>query len=187
MLTKEGLEYVHNYLYGPSTQHFIGLAYGNWGQGIDSETIISSEVLTQRLSPVSVPTQVWDELELRYYTEININLNLPSALTFNRIILFKNGKQNRSVAVSQFGGNSAVLSSTNTYEIGDRIFYSGHLYQIAGVNGQTITFNQVIFPNSGAGEIIDASGIILAVFYLIDDQTLYSNSDLNLRLKISSL
>lgn len=187
MLTKEGLEYVHNYLYGPQTQHFIGLAFGDWGQGINSETIISSEVLNLRLTPISLPTQIWDELELRYFTEININLNLTSALTFNRIILFKNGKQNRIVPVSQFSGNSAVLSQANTYGIGDRVFYSGQLHRITGVNGQTITFNQIIFPNSGSGELVDASGIILAVFYLIDNQTLYSNSDLNLRLKISSL
>lgn len=181
-ILKEGI-ILKNSLFFSQTEknYYCSLCYGSWNPNTaPSQIIFGSESTETRFSPLI--TTGWDDSIGKDFVNIEFTVNYPVDILYNRVVLYYGGLQRSRFTVNFNGFNSLSIVSPkqNDFQIGDRILYNSQFYFVSEKNGMDLGLTPDTgvdnLPQSGSGDIIDASGIpiIGSVFddvYLIENNT----------------
>lgn len=180
-ILKEGIILKNELLFKQTEKnYYCALCYGTWNPASSaSELIFESEATETRFSP-TISTGWDDDLGVDF-VNINLQVNYPTDILYNRIVLYYGGLQRSLYDVNFNGFNSLTISlpEINDFSIGDRIIYNSNFYEISAINGLEIGvipfLNSPNLPNSGSGQIRDASGIPI-IGNVFDDIYLIKNN-----------
>lgn len=180
-MSKESKQYRDSVIWKPNEDYYITFYDGTWGEGAESEVIWPTEIVTERIIPLTGPTIIWNDTLIQNEITFTVKVDIPTTVTFNRVGILKGGKQ-RSTWNITYGGDRVIINSSqlpHNFNAGDRLWnpLTQEFVTISGTNTTQLIFGQSIFPPSGTGILRDASGVLVNVVYLTQYQTIYALSN----------
>lgn len=194
-LLKEGVIYKNEKLWRDTTKEYhLCFGLGNWEPSASSSLeIFQSETSDVRFKiEQNEITNLWNNQRGMDEVTIDKTITPQSDIRFNRMFISINSRlrSKYKVEFNSFNVVSIVEPNTHPFLVGDRVFCKNNFYEVTNISNNLLSLNAYSMspplPNSGSGDILDASGTLLIGSVCDNQYIIKKDSSVNIILEGST-